>query len=148
METWRHESKVQRYGQIYEEVRALRKETRHSVQDLRERFKEKGVIQNKDQFIVKLIAQVGGWLGVSSMGFVIAQFMKLWALVACFCLWWCVRTLNIGLVIAIVVVFRGLVVTPGLAFLLCCVALALLCVCAVNLSSLSFGVVAWFAGAE
>lgn len=59
METWRHESKVQRYGQIYEEVRALRKETRHSVQDLRERFKEKGVIQNKDQFIVKLIAQVG-----------------------------------------------------------------------------------------
>lgn len=58
VETYRHESKVQRYGQIYEEVRALRKETRHSVQDLRERFKEKGVIQNKDQFIVKLIAQV------------------------------------------------------------------------------------------
>eukprot|EP00903_Cladosiphon_okamuranus_P008814 g8441.t1 len=57
VETWRHQSKVQRYGQIYEEVRALRKETRHSVQDLRERFKEKGVIQNKDQFIVKLIAQ-------------------------------------------------------------------------------------------
>ncbi|CAM9615631.1 unnamed protein product, partial [Hapterophycus canaliculatus] len=57
VETYRHESKVQRYGQIYEEVRALRKETRHSVQDLRERFKEKGVIQNKDQFIVKLIAQ-------------------------------------------------------------------------------------------
>lgn len=53
---------MQRYGQIYEEVRALRKETRHSVQDLRERFKEKGVIQNKDQFIVKLIAQVGGCL--------------------------------------------------------------------------------------
>lgn len=49
---------MQRYGQIYEEVKALRKETRHSVRDLRERFKEKGVIQNKDQFIVKLIAQV------------------------------------------------------------------------------------------
>ncbi len=72
VETWRHESKVQRYGQIYEEVKALRKETRHSVRDLRERFKEKGVIQNKDQFIVKLIAQVrfllfapptGGWGG-------------------------------------------------------------------------------------
>jgi len=58
VETWRQESKVQRYGQIYEEVKALRKETRHSVRDLRERFKEKGVIQNKDQFIVKLIAQV------------------------------------------------------------------------------------------
>lgn len=28
------------------------------MQDLRERFKEKGVIQNKDQFIVRLIAQV------------------------------------------------------------------------------------------
>lgn len=75
VETWRHESKVQRYGQIYEEVRALRKETRHSVQDLRERFKEKGVIQNKDQFIVKLIAQVGDassrpfdWLSALGVG--------------------------------------------------------------------------------
>lgn len=58
METGRHESKVQRYGQIYEEVKALRTETRHSVRDLRERFKENGVIQNKDQFIVRLIAQV------------------------------------------------------------------------------------------
>lgn len=58
VETGRHASKIQRYGRIYEEVRALRKETRHSVQDLRERYKEKGVIQNKDQFIVKLIAQV------------------------------------------------------------------------------------------
>ncbi|CAM9522981.1 unnamed protein product, partial [Ectocarpus fasciculatus] len=57
VETGRQQSKVQRYGQIYEEVRALRKETRHSVRDLRERYKEKGVIQNKDQFIVKLIAQ-------------------------------------------------------------------------------------------
>ncbi|CAN0305652.1 unnamed protein product [Ectocarpus sp. 6 AP-2014] len=57
VETGRHQSKVQRYGQIYEEVRALRKETRHSVRDLRERYKDKGVIQNKDQFIVKLIAQ-------------------------------------------------------------------------------------------
>lgn len=58
VESGRHQSKVQRYGQIYEEVKALRKETRHSVQDLRERFKEKGIIQNKDQFIVRLIAQV------------------------------------------------------------------------------------------
>lgn len=58
METGRHESKVQRYDQIFEEVRALRKETRLSVQDLRERFKKEGVIQNKDQFIVRLIAQV------------------------------------------------------------------------------------------
>ena len=76
VETWRHESKVQRYGQIYEEVRALRKETRHSVQDLRERFKEKGVIQNKDQFIVKLIAQVGRCVGVSSICFVGLQLAK------------------------------------------------------------------------
>lgn len=58
VESGRHQSKVRRYGKIYEEVRALRKETRHSVQDLRERFKDKGVIQNKDQFIVRLIAQV------------------------------------------------------------------------------------------
>lgn len=64
VESGRHESKVQRYGQIYDEVRALRKETRHSVEDLRERFKEKGVIQNKDQFIVRLIAQVCGWVCV------------------------------------------------------------------------------------
>lgn len=58
METGRHESKVQRYGQIYDEVKALRQETRHSVEDLRKRFKDSGVIQNKDQFIVRLIAQV------------------------------------------------------------------------------------------
>ena len=72
---------MQRYGQIYDEVRALRKETRHSVQDLRERFKEKGVIQNKDQFIVKLIAQVGGWLGISSVGWLCSLGSQL----SCFC---------------------------------------------------------------
>lgn len=58
METGRYESKVQRYGQIFDEVKALRQETRHSVEDLRKRFKDSGVIQNKDQFIVRLIAQV------------------------------------------------------------------------------------------
>ncbi|CAM9901714.1 unnamed protein product, partial [Ascophyllum nodosum] len=57
VETGRYQSRVRRYGKIYEEVKALRQETRHSVQDLRERFKDKGVIQNKDQFIVRLIAQ-------------------------------------------------------------------------------------------
>ena len=62
VETGRYQSRVRRYGKIYEEVKALRQETRHSVQDLRERFKDKGVIQNKDQFIVRLIAQVRSWL--------------------------------------------------------------------------------------
>lgn len=94
VETFRHASKVQRYDQIYEEVRALRKETRHSVQDLRERFKEKGVIQNKDQFIVKLIAQVRGGKSrallrfaretprpVSALGFTFLLFLRLFAFV-------------------------------------------------------------------
>lgn len=58
LESGRYQSKVQRYGKIYEEVRALRNETHHSVRDLRERFKKEGLIQNKDQFIVRLIAQV------------------------------------------------------------------------------------------
>lgn len=58
VETGRHQSKVQKNDQIYEEVRALRSETRTSVRSLRERFNKEGVIQNKDQFIVRLIAQV------------------------------------------------------------------------------------------
>ncbi|CAM9531457.1 unnamed protein product, partial [Choristocarpus tenellus] len=57
VETGRKESKLQRYGRIYDEVKELRRNTRLSVDDLREVYKKEGIIQNKDQFIVRLIAQ-------------------------------------------------------------------------------------------